>query len=62
MFVVIYLDDIVVYSRTIEEYIIYIKKVLKAIKNADLRIKLSKTEFHTQRVEFLGFIIISDGI
>ena len=62
MFVVVYLNNIVVYSKTIEEYIIYIKKVLKAIKNADLYIKLSKTEFYTQRVKFLNFIIIPNGI
>ena len=45
-FVIVYLDDILVYSKTREEYIRYIKEVLQIIKEADLRIKLSKTEFH----------------
>ena len=43
---IVYLDDILVYSKIREEYIYYIKEVLQTIKEADLRIKLLKTEFH----------------
>ena len=61
-FVIVYLDDILVYSKTREEYIHYIKEVLQTIKEADLRIKLLKTEFHKQSVLFLGFIISDKGL
>ena len=61
-FVIVYLDDILVYSKTREEHIHYIKEVLQTIKEADLRIKLSKTEFHKQSVPFLGFIISDKGL
>ena len=61
-FVIVYLDDILVYSKTREEYIQHIKEVLQIIKEADLRIKLLKIEFHKQSVPFLGFIISDKGL
>ena len=61
-FVIVYLDDILVYSKIREEHIQYIKEVLQTIKEADLRIKLSKTEFYKQSVPFLGFIISDKGL
>ena len=61
MFVVVYLDDILVYSRTKEEHVQHVRKVLEAMKKADLRIKLKKSEFHKQEIPFLGYIVSSTG-
>jgi hypothetical protein len=55
--VIIYLDDILIFSKTEEEYKEYIKKILKKLKNENLRIKNEKTEFYAKEVNFLGFII-----
>ena len=57
VFCTVYLDDIVVYSKTKEEYVEHVNKVLEALEKAHLKVKRSKTEFHVQRIEFLGFII-----
>ncbi len=62
VFVVVYLDDILVYSKTEEEHIEHVKKVLQALQEANLRVKLDKTQFHVQEVEFLGFIVTSEGM
>ena len=62
MFCIVYLDDIVVYSKTKEEYIEHINKVLEAIEKAHLKIKRSKTKFYIQRIEFLRFIILPGRI
>ena len=62
MFVVAYLDDILVYSRILEEYQLYISKVLEYLGVRDLRLKPEKCEFYKEEVNFLGFIIGRNGI
>ena len=62
VFVVAYLDDILVYSRTLEEYQLYISKVLEYLGVRDLRLKPEKYKFYIEEVNFLGFIIGRNGI
>ena len=62
VFVVAYLDDILVYSRTLEEYQLYISKVLEYLGVRDLRLKPEKYKFYKEEVDFLGFIIGRNGI
>ena len=57
VFMVIYLDDIAVYSKTEAEHVGHITKVLQAIKNAGLRLKPEKCQFYQKEIEFLGFIV-----
>src|SRR5690606_30819430 len=61
-FVVVYLDDILIYSKTKEEHIEHVRKVMKTLLGAQLQAKLSKCEFHKDQVEFLGFVISKEGI
>jgi len=62
IFVVAYLDDILVYSRTMPEHIQHVKTVLKCLGQADLRLKPEKCEFHKDEVEFLGFVVGRHGV
>jgi hypothetical protein len=57
VFVIIYLDDILIFSKTEEEYKKYIKKILKKLINKNLRIKTEKTAFYAKEVDILDFII-----
>jgi hypothetical protein len=57
VFVIIYLDDILIFSKTEKEYKEHIKKILRKLINENLRIKIKKTEFYAKEVDFLGFII-----
>ena len=57
-FVITYLDDILVYLKTLEEYKIYVYKVLEKLEKANLLVSPEKSEFYKQEVDFLGFIII----
>ena len=62
VFVCVYIDDILIYSRTREEHVEHVRKVLRALQKYNLRLKPSKSEFHVQRTTFLGCIISPDGL
>ena len=62
VFVIAYLDDILVYSKTLEEYRLHVSKILECLGIRDLRLKPEKYEFHIEEVDFLGFIVGRNGI
>jgi hypothetical protein len=53
-----YLDDIIVYLKDKKQYAIYIKQVLEILARKGFRLKLSKYNFYTKEIVFLGYIII----
>lgn len=61
-FVVVYLDDILVYSKTYEDHVQHVRKVLQALKDANMRIKPEKTEFHKTEIKFLGYVVSREGL
>ena len=63
IFVIAYLNDILIYTKgTLKEHIQAVKKVLKALQEADIRLQPDKCKFHMKTVKFLGSIITTDGI
>jgi hypothetical protein len=58
----VYLDDIIIFSRTIEEHFSNLKTVFSLLENAHLKMKLSKCEFLAQSVSYLGHVITAEGI
>ena len=54
---VIYLNNILIYSKLREDYYTYIRIVIKRLRKYKLYIKLSKYFFNINKIEFLGFII-----
>ena len=59
---VVYLDDILVYSKSKSEHIQILEEVLKKIKEAELRINPEKCHFLKRQVKYLGHIIDKEGI
>jgi hypothetical protein len=55
--VVVYLNDILIYSKLGEDYYAYIRIVIERLRKHKLYTKLSKYFFDIKEVEFLGFII-----
>ena len=61
-FVAVYLDDIIIYSKTFEEHIKHVTKVLEKLREANLMIKLRKCKFFEVEISFLGHIIGRHGL
>ena len=59
---IIYLDDIIVFSKTPEEHIERLRGVFEKLTAAGLRLKPSKCKFFKSRVTYLGHIVSKDGI
>jgi hypothetical protein len=62
VFCVAYLDDILIFSGTMEEHHKHVKLILQKMEEAGLILKASKCEFHTDRTEYLGYVISPSGI
>ncbi|KAI3371485.1 hypothetical protein L3Q82_024069 [Scortum barcoo] len=56
-FVFVYLDDILIFSRSLKEHQSHVRQVLQRLLENRLYVKKEKCEFHASRVSFLGFIV-----
>jgi len=61
-FVVVFIDDILIYSKTQEEHAEHLRLVLGVLREKQLYAKLSKCEFWMDEVQFLAHVIFSKGI
>ncbi|MBW0534854.1 hypothetical protein O181_074569 [Austropuccinia psidii MF-1] len=62
IFVVVYLDDIMVFSISEEEHVKHVASVLQRLRDNNLFSKSSKCVFHASSVEYLGYIVSSEGL
>ena len=62
VFVVAYLNDILVYSKTLTKHKQHVRTVLQCLKQRRLLLKPKKCEFHQSKVKFLGFVIRTRGV
>jgi hypothetical protein len=60
--VIVYLDDILIYSDDPKQHTEHVREVLRRLRKHGLYAKGSKCTFHTDRVEYLGFILGPDGL
>ena len=61
-FIIAYLNDILIFSKTEKEHEKHIKKVLKRLQEKNFYLKSKKCEFHKQQVEYLEHIIITEKL
>jgi hypothetical protein len=61
-FVVVYLDDLLVYSKTEEEHMTHLERVLDRLWEHQLYAKLSKCNFLTHELKYLGHLVGKDGL
>lgn len=56
-----YLDDILIYSETMEEHVKLVWQVPKKVLDAKLYVKLSKCEFYKTSLDYLGYRVSCEG-
>ncbi|GBG66496.1 hypothetical protein CBR_g63079 [Chara braunii] len=61
-FVVVYLDDILVFSRTLEEHQGYLRQVLEKLREANFKINAKKCDWAKTQVLYLGHVLDGDGV
>ena len=57
-----YLDDIIIYSRSEKEHLEHIEEIFIRLKAAGLKLKLEKCCFFKRHIQYLGHLILADGI
>ena len=61
-FVMGYLDDIIIYSRSEKEHLEHLEEIFTRLKAAGLKLKLEKCCFFKKHIQYLGHLILADGI
>ena len=62
VYIMIYLDDILIYLNNMSKHHWHIKEVLKRLCKTSLYAKADKCKFHSELVEYLGYILSSSGL
>ena len=62
IFVIIYLNDILIYSKTLKKHVKLVQKILTCLMKRNLRLKSKKCEFHKKEIDFLKFIVKKHSI
>jgi hypothetical protein len=61
-FVIVYIDDILIYSGSLEEHVEHFRKVFQRLRENKLYAKLEKCEFGVMEMDFLGHRITQEGL
>ena len=61
-FLLVYLDDLLVYSKTFDEHIEHLERLLQRVTETGLKLKASKSQFLEREVSYLGHTISADGV
>ena len=58
----IYLDDLIIFSKTFEEHVDRLKKIFQRLREVNLKLSPKKCEFIKKKVRYVGHIVSSEGI
>ena len=60
--VVVFIDDILIYSKTLEEHETHIEMVFELLKQHQFKVRLSKCSFTKQELNYMGHVISAAGV
>ena len=58
----IYIDDIIIFSESINEYLTHLEEVFRRLRNANVKLNPKKYSFVRQRIEYLDHVVTPEGI
>ena len=61
-YVIVYLDDILNFSKTLDEHLLHIRSVFERLREEKLLINLKKCSFVKKELVYLGFVVSSEGL
>ena len=61
-FALIYIDDIIIFSKSVEELLAHLEEIFRRLKEANLKLNPKKCCFAKQKVEYLGHVVSTDGV
>ena len=61
-FVSVYIDDIIIFSRTMADHLAHLRLVFDRLLGAGLKLKPEKCKFCRQAVEYLGYLVTPQGL
>lgn len=60
--VLLYLDDVIVFSATVEQHLKRLEEVFSRLQDQYLKVKLSKCRFFQHQVSYLGHVVSAEGV
>ena len=60
--VVVYIDNILIYSKNLKDHSTLVRKVVQWLREYQMAISLEKSVFHVKTVDFLDYVIATDGV
>ena len=61
-FALIYIDDIIIFSQSVDEHLDHLEEVFRRLRDANVKLNPKKCSFVKQRVEYLGHVVTPEGI
>ena len=61
-FALIYIDDIIIFSKSIEEHLTHFEEVFRRLREANVKLNPKKCSFAQQKVAYLGHVVTPDGV
>ena len=61
-FTLIYIDDIIIFSKSVEEHLSHLEEVFRRLRQANVKLNPKKCNFVKQKVEYLGHVVTPDSI
>jgi hypothetical protein len=61
-FVLVFMDDILIYNRTLEDHVLHLTQVFQVLKQNKLFVKFKKCAFAQRKIDYLGHIILDEGV
>ena len=62
LFALIYIDDIIIFSKSVDEHLVHLGEVFRRLHDANVKLNPNKCSFVKQRIEYLGHVFTPEGI